>query len=106
MDLSTMAHKPAAYLVTAILDPNQAVESRYTAYAATTTRDEEYTGVIQQESAQSITLRLAGGIEVTLLRGDIRSLTSSGRSLMPEGFETVLPPAAMADLLAFLRNSP
>jgi len=32
----------------------------------------------------------------------VRLLVSSGRSLMPEGLEAAITPAAMADLVAYL----
>jgi hypothetical protein len=38
----------------------------------------------------------------TLLRDDIETFATTGRSLMPEGFEKAIPPERMADLLAFL----
>ena len=40
----------------------------------------------------------------TILRQNIAKLTSSARSLMPEGLEAAIPLPAMADLLAFLRQ--
>ena len=40
---------------------------------------------------------------VDVLRIDIDQLKSSGMSLMPEGMEKQIDPAAMADLLEYLR---
>jgi hypothetical protein len=42
------------------------------------------------------------GKEQQILRSEIRSLVSSGRSLMPEGLEAAINEQAMADLIAFL----
>jgi len=39
-----------------------------------------------------------------ILRNEVRLLVSSGRSLMPEGLEAALPPAAMADLITYLAS--
>ncbi len=103
-DLGSVAFKPVDYLVTAILDPSQSFETRYTGYTAATKEDQEYSGLIVNESANSLTLRLAGGNEVVILRRDLRALTSSGRSLMPDGFENSLPPQALADVLAYLTS--
>ena len=103
-DLGTMADKPAPELVVAILDPNRAVDPAYTAYTAITKDDREFTGVLASESATSITLRLAGGAQEQILRADLRQFTSSGRSLMPEGFESALRPQDLADLIAFVQN--
>ncbi len=60
--------------------------------------------MITSESPNSLTLRNAGGVEDTVLRADLKELRSSGLSLMPEGFENVLNPQALADLIAFIQS--
>lgn len=101
-DLGSVAFKPVNYLLIAILDPNQSVEARYTGYQAVTKSDLEYSGIIATETPNSITMRQPGGAEVVILRTDLKELTSSGRSLMPDGFENALPPQALADLIAYI----
>ncbi len=105
-DLESVAFKPVDYLLTAILDPNQSFEERYISYTAVTKSGQEYSGLVANESANSITLRLPGGAENVILRGDLKELTSSGRSLMPEGFENAFDPQALADLIAWIRTGP
>jgi hypothetical protein len=39
-----------------------------------------------------------------ILRSELRTLISSGRSLMPEGLEAAVDAQAMADLVAFLAD--
>ncbi len=102
VDLNTMADKPIQTLLTAILDPNQAVEARYVNYTAMTKADREISGVITAETATSITLRSPGGNEEVILRSDLKELASSGLSLMPEGFEKSINPQDMADLIAYI----
>jgi len=58
--------------------------------------------VIAVETPTSITLRRAGGAAETLLRSDIDELTSTGKSIMPEGLESQITVQEMADLLGFL----
>jgi putative heme-binding domain-containing protein len=99
-----MTGKPDEVLLTAVLDPNQAVEARYVGYNVTTRNGRELTGIISAETSTSITLRTQGGAEETLLRSDITDMRSSGLSLMPEGLEQTLKPADFADLFAFLRS--
>jgi hypothetical protein len=41
----------------------------------------------------------------TILRSNIDQLNSTGKSLMPEGFEKNITMEAMADLIAFLQSS-
>ena len=103
-DLGTIADKPVQELLVAILDPNQAVDPAYTAYTAVTKDDRELSGVLVSETPNSISLRMAGGAEEQILRADLNQMTSSGRSLMPEGFEAGLNQQDMADLIAYLLN--
>jgi putative heme-binding domain-containing protein len=103
-DLGTVSDKPTEVLLAAILDPNQAVESRYISYNVSTKSDRELTGIIAGETTTSITLRSQGGTEEVLLRNDLKELSSSGISLMPEGFEKILKPEDMADLFACIRG--
>jgi putative membrane-bound dehydrogenase-like protein len=103
-DLGSVAEKPFDYLLASILDPNQAVEARYVGYSATLKDDSEFTGIITAETANSVTMTAAGDLKKTLLRSEIKNLKSTGKSLMPEGFETGLTPQSMADLLAYLRS--
>jgi putative heme-binding domain-containing protein len=102
-DLETMSDKPVATLLVAILDPNQAFESRYINYTASTRNGRELTGIIVAETPNSLTLRNAVGVDEIVLRSDLKALASSRLSLMPEGFENALKPQDMADLIDYLR---
>ena len=103
-DLGTVADKPVETLLVAILDPNQAFETKYINYTAVTKSDREISGIIAVETPNSITLRNAGGTDETILRGDIKDLTSSRLSFMPDGFENSLTPQDMADLIGYIRT--
>jgi putative heme-binding domain-containing protein len=103
-DLGTVADKPVGTLLAAILDPNQAFETRYINYTTVTRGGRELSGIIAAETPNSITLRNAAVADETILRGDIKELTSSRLSLMPEGFENILKPQEMADLIAYIRS--
>jgi putative membrane-bound dehydrogenase-like protein len=88
-------------LLTAILDPNREVDPRYLTYTVHTSDGRTLSGIITAETATTVTLRRADGVDV-VLRSRIEELRSSGVSLMPEGVEKSIPPNDMADLLAFL----
>ncbi len=103
-DLETVADKPVGTLLVAILDPNQAFETKYINFTAVTKDDREISGIIAAETPNSITLRNAGGKDEVILRSDIQELTSSRLSMMPEGFESILKPQEMADLIACIRT--
>jgi putative heme-binding domain-containing protein len=103
-ELASVGDKSPEGLLSAILDPNRAVEARYVNYLASTTSGVTVSGLLQGETSTTITLVAADGKKHDLLRKDIDELTSTGKSVMPEGFEKELPPADMADLIAFLRG--
>jgi putative heme-binding domain-containing protein len=95
------ARGPEAILL-AMLEPNREVNPQYVSYTLTTADGRVLTGMIASESSASIVLRRAEGLEDTVDRRDVESMTSQGRSLMPEGLEQQIDPQAMADLLAYL----
>ncbi len=104
-DLASVGDKSPQGLLTAILDPNKAVEARYVNYVATTKAGLTLSGLLQSETSTTISLVGADGKKHDLLRKDLDELASTGKSVMPEGFEKEIPPAAMADLIAFLRGN-
>lgn len=103
-DLASVADKSVQGLLVAILDPNRAVEPRYINYLATTKSGVTHSGILQSETSSSITLGLADGKFISILRAELDDLTSTGKSAMPEGLEKEIPPQDMADLIAFVRG--
>ena len=103
-DLATLVDRSPRALVTAILDPNRAVEDKYTSYDAVTRDGDEYSGLITGQTGNSITLVSVSGIEQMILRSDLESLKASGRSLMPDGFEQLLTTRNFGDLIAFVQQ--
>lgn len=93
------AHGPADLLVH-IVDPNRQVEPNFVSTTIETKDDQSYDGIIDRENAQEIVLRNATG-DFTIRKSDVKSRTSTGRSLMPEGFEQ-LGGDGLRDLLAFI----
>jgi len=104
-DMASVKDRSAAYLLTHILDPNRAVEDRYVLYTAATHDGRMLAGMVTGESGNSLTLIGVDGSEQSLQRSEIRSLASTGRSLMPDGLEAVIPEQAMADLIAYLAEN-
>jgi putative membrane-bound dehydrogenase-like protein len=102
-DLGMVGTKPTDWLLTAILDPSQAIEARYRAWTITLKSGEELSGLISAETANNLVVRLAGGVEHAVLRSEIATVAPSKLSLMPNGFESALKPQDMADLLRWLR---
>jgi putative membrane-bound dehydrogenase-like protein len=103
-DLSGIAGRAPDALLSDILDPNRNIEPDYIVLAAATRRGQTLSGLLAEETATTVKLRRAEGVEDTLLRSEIEQLRSTGQSLMPEGLEQTIGPQDMADLIAFLRR--
>jgi putative heme-binding domain-containing protein len=103
-DLAALTDKSVTALVTAVLDPNRAVEAKFLQYGAETTSGQVHTGLLTGESATSLTLLAAEAKAVTLLRSELEDLWSVNKSLMPEGLEKELSPADLANLVTFIRG--
>jgi len=101
-NLATILHRGPDELLTHILDPNREVSPNYLEYIAELDDGRTLTGLVAEETAASITLRKAENVQATVLRGNVESLYSTEKSLMPEGLEQKLTPQDAADLIAFL----
>ena len=103
-ELAGSAHRSVEDLLSNILDPNMAMNPAFVAYQAETVDDETITGLLEAQRGDSVTLRQAGELRVVLPRTRIRSLRSTGLSLMPEGLEAGRSPQELRDLIAFIRG--
>jgi putative membrane-bound dehydrogenase-like protein len=88
--------------LTHMLDPNRTVDARYRLYQVETSDGATISGIIQNESQNSVTVRPPFGGSQTLTRAKIARLTPLERSMMPEGLEEGLSLQDMADLLQFV----
>jgi putative membrane-bound dehydrogenase-like protein len=102
--LSALKTKTPEGLLLDILDPSREVDSRYLNYLVADRSGRVYSGIIAAETATAITLRRAEGMQDTLLRSEIEQIQSTGKSLMPDGFEKQLTPQDLADLIAWLQQ--
>jgi putative heme-binding domain-containing protein len=100
---SSNAREPEA-LLTHILDPSLYVPPPYVQYIAVDRNGRTYTGILAAQTSASISLKREKGAVDTLLRSNIEELSSTGKSLMPEGFEKKLSKQDMADLIAYLQT--
>lgn len=93
------AHGPADLLIH-IVDPNRLVEPNFVSTSIETKAGDVYEGVIERENNAEVVLRDATQ-DHTIRKGDIAARSSTGRSLMPEGFEA-LGAEGLRDLLTYL----
>src|SRR5262249_19848570 len=86
-NLASSSLKDPESLLTNILDPNFYVPPNYIQYLVADKQGRTYTGVIAAQTATSITLKRENDAGETILRGDIDELTSTSKSMRPEGLE-------------------
>lgn len=103
-NLQSVANKSPADLLIAILDPNREAQPNFATYVVETQDGKVLNGLLAADTSTSVTLRRAEAKEDVVLRSNIETIATSGKSLMPEGFEKDLPPNAVADLLAYLKS--
>jgi putative membrane-bound dehydrogenase-like protein len=102
--LDNLGHWTLDQWVGSVLDPNRAVEPRYRQTLVLTHEGQSFAGIALEHSAAGLQLALSDGSVRTWETADLAEVQESGLSLMPEGFETKLSPAQLADLLGYLRS--
>lgn len=103
-DISDSRVKTAEQILTDVLLPNQSIDGNYVGYVVTTVDGGNWSGVLAGDQGNTITLRVAGGDAMTILKSEIDTLQSTGLSLMPEGLEQNVTPEEMNDLITFIKN--
>ncbi|WP_337174858.1 PVC-type heme-binding CxxCH protein [Paludisphaera sp.] len=103
-DISGVASRPPSALLVDVLDPNADVSPDYVAFNVVTADGRTFSGLLAEETAASLKLKAAEGVELSVLRSEVEAVRSTGRSLMPEGFEDVLGEQGLADLISFLKQ--
>ncbi|MEQ9406507.1 MAG: neutral/alkaline non-lysosomal ceramidase N-terminal domain-containing protein [Fuerstiella sp.] len=104
-DLAALKDRSEQALLTAILDPNRAVEAKFLSYTAVTSQGRTFSGMLLNETGNSVTLLGTDGKEQLVGRSDLEELVCSNRSLMPEGLEKDLSAQDFADVIAFVQSS-
>ncbi|MDF1858987.1 MAG: c-type cytochrome [Verrucomicrobiales bacterium] len=105
-NLSTVRDWDRGQLLTNILDPSREVSPAFVEYLVEKNDGTVLGGSILNETDAAVLLRRPDGSRKAVYRRDIKEITNSGHSLMPEGLEAVLSTQQMADLLSFLTRKP
>ena len=103
-DLLGVVIRNKEVLMTDILMPNETIEAGYEEYLLETTDGRSLSGVIAEQTADSVTLRRAKGEQDIVPRASIAALRSLSVSPMPEDLEKDMSLQDMADLLAYLKS--
>jgi putative heme-binding domain-containing protein len=102
-DLSGIRNQPADAILLHVLVPDHEITPGYDAYTVETRDGRSLFGRLESEAPHSITLRDAASQPHVVLRTDIVSMTAAPASLMPAGFDEVMSPQDLADLIAYLK---
>jgi putative membrane-bound dehydrogenase-like protein len=101
-DLTGFAVHPKEELLIHIIDPSRSVEGNYKAYRVVTADDRTIIGILGAQTGTSVEIIDGEAKRHALSKDDIASLKETDKSLMPEGFEKVMKPEELGDLLEFL----
>ena len=104
-DLGALTDKSAGAMLVGILDPNAAVESKYTYYTVDTRDGRNLTGIISDETSASVRVLQANGVSEVVRRVDIKEMKSSKMSMMPEGLEMGMSVQDLADLIKYIQGN-
>ena len=100
--LDGSANRDIEHLLTAIVDPDAAVEGAYGAYYVAKHDGTVIDGMPKRKTSRGITLIAAGGVETFIPQHLIRAEGNRGRSsFMPSSFGT-LPEQTMVDLVTYI----
>ncbi|WP_138475445.1 PVC-type heme-binding CxxCH protein [Dyadobacter bucti] len=101
-DLTSIQKDRSAHdLLEAIIYPNASFVREFETYQIKT-KANEYTGVIEEQSPEGITLKTGPQTTVRISRKDVTSMKVMDVSMMPQGLDKLLSEQEMADLMAFL----
>lgn len=89
-------------LLSNVFDPSLVIGASYQARTVLTNDGRVITGLLVEDNAQRVVLKVQGGKLETIARGDIEALKISELSLMPEQLEKQLKPEEIADLFSIL----
>ena len=101
-DLTGYERDNLDFMLPAIVDPSLAIREEFTAFTAVTKDGQTLTGFIEAQTPQSVTMRDLNSQKLVLSRADLKSLTASPMSLMPEGLLDALNEQQVRDLFAYL----
>ncbi|MFN0077055.1 MAG: PVC-type heme-binding CxxCH protein [Prosthecobacter sp.] len=89
-------------LFTAILYPSAAIEHSFNGLTITTKEKQTIIGYIISDTADELTLKIAGGAAQPVKKSSIVKQEEMTQSLMPPGLAAAIGPQGLADLVAWL----
>lgn len=103
-DLDAEFQRAPETIVRDVVFPAEAARPGFETTLVKTRRGESLLGITASDAPSSLTLRLPGGAERTVLKKHATIRTLRNTSLMPSGLSEALTPRQLADIIAFLRS--
>ncbi|WP_236696073.1 PVC-type heme-binding CxxCH protein [Rhodopirellula islandica] len=103
-DLTGYERSNLDFLSLAIIDPSAAIREEFTNYRLLTADGQVLSGLLEDQTPDTVTMRTAEGNAVRVSRDDIDALQASPVSLMPENILEALSVEDVRDLLAYLQQ--
>jgi putative heme-binding domain-containing protein len=103
-DLSYANRHDRDFLLISLVDPTGVVRKEYQAYQVATHDGRVFSGLIVDQSPETITLRDSKGVRTQVARSEIDELRESNVSLMPEALYKEFSPQELRDLFRFLQS--
>ena len=101
-DITSNGRADFDQLLSNIFDPSLVIGAGYQAVTVNTKQGQVISGLIVEDNAQRVVLKVQGGEVKTIARADVEEQFTSKVSLMPEDLEKQLRPQEIVDLLAYL----
>src|SRR5262245_49499761 len=89
-------------LISNVFDPSLVIGAAYQATTVVTKKGQVLTGLLVEDNAERVVLKMQGGKLETIPRRSIEDVQLSKLSMMPEDLEKQLKPQEIADLFAYL----
>jgi putative heme-binding domain-containing protein len=92
-------------LATKILDPNRNITENFRTYNISLNNGQAVSGLFRREEGQTVVLADQTGKEFSVSKPDIKEMTPSKYTLMPDNFNTELSKEEFDALLTYLLNT-
>lgn len=104
-DLSSVAGtRTRAFIIESILDPSAEIASGFEPYLAITSDGRFLSGILQEETADSVVLIDQNANQMRLAKAELDTLAQQQTSLMPGNFSEILTVEEFRAIIAFLQT--
>jgi putative membrane-bound dehydrogenase-like protein len=102
-DLSAIGKKASRdNLFESILLPNKAIADQYVVWVIETKKGTSQSGLLVEETADSLTLRDGNGKDMKIAKADVETRSKSPKSLMPEDLLVYMTEQDLVDMVEYL----